>query len=334
MLYARIAVKGGIPMANINAVSNNLTNLAQGAIRPAPQIRNAEQAGPDRNIRQESAAGTERLAPERNTPVTGEPQADKVQRETPAQRQERIEQILDNVISVSGDGDTLQASDEAVRELDEEEKTGRMLSGADNDRIKKEQEANGSDSRKEMLEFELERSAEIRRAQIEAAQAEAEARREAAVDRMREESEEQEEQAEEIPNAVLADEKQTIAEEGQINSFIGYSDAELERMYLKGDISSYDYNREMENRAETEEARKEDLADFSLDAGRRNEQLRQDRLESAEIERAFDENANERLDPAQRAQLLQVMQRTAQAAPPQQSGDPNEIAPLANFSLG
>ena len=314
-------------MANINAISNNnLMNLAQGVERPATQARNTEQVKPDRT------PAVEKNVPEKKQPVGVESQPDKVQRETPAERQERIEQILDNVIAVSKDGDTVQASDKAVQELDDEKNTGKVVNSADNDRIKKEQEQNGSDSGKEMLEFELERSAQIRREQIEAAQEEAKERREEAVERMRAEAEQLEEKKTEVPNAVLADEKQTIAEQGQINSFQGYSDAELERLYLKGDISTYDYNKEMENRAETEEARKEDLADFSLDAGRRTEQIRQNQLEAAQVEQAFDENANERLDPAQRAQVLQAMQRTAGQA--QQSSDPNEITPLANFSLG
>ncbi len=318
-------------MANINMVSNNnLTNLAQGVSRSAAPARNIEQTRPDRAPEKVSP---EKTAPEKKQPLVNEPQPEKVRQETPAERQERIEKVLDNVISVSKDGDTVQASEKAVQELDEDKNTGRVLGNADNDRIKKEQEKNGSDSGKEMLEFELERSAQIRREQIEAAQEEAKERREEAVARMREEAAEQEEDRTEVPNAVLADEKETIAQQGQVNSFKGFSDAELERMYLKGDISSYDYNNEMEKRAETEEARKEDLADFSLDTGRRAEQLRQSELETEQIEQAFDEGANESLDPAQRAQVLQAMQRTAQAAPQQQS-DPNEIAPLANFSLG
>lgn len=319
-------------MANINIVTNNnLTNLAQGVSRPAPAVRNTEQARPDTAPEK---ASPEKAAPEKKQPIANEPQPEKVQRETPAERQERIEKVLENVISVSKDGDTVQASEKAVQELDEDKNTGRVLGNADNDRIKKEQEKNGSDTGKEMLEFELERSAQIRREQIEAAQEEAEARREEAAARMKDEARAQEETRNEVPNAVLADEKETIAEQGQINSFKGFSDAELERMYLKGDISTYDYNAEMEKRAETEEARKEDLADFSLDTGRRAEQLRQSELESEQIEQAFDEGANERLDPAQRAQVLQAMQKTAQTAPSQQQSDPNEIAPLANFSLG
>ena len=163
-------------MANINIVTNNnLTNLAQGVSRPAPAVRNTEQARPDTAPEK---ASPEKAAPEKKQPIANEPQPEKVQRETPAERQERIEKVLENVISVSKDGDTVQASEKAVQELDEDKNTGRVLGNADNDRIKKEQEKNGSDTGKEMLEFELERSAQIRREQIEAAQEEAEARRE------------------------------------------------------------------------------------------------------------------------------------------------------------
>ncbi|MBR5116381.1 MAG: hypothetical protein IK096_04880, partial [Lachnospiraceae bacterium] len=229
--------------------------------------------------------------------------------------QRQPERELDHVIAISKDGDTVQASDEAIRELDEEEKDGRVIGDPANQRQEVE---NGSESRQELLELELERSAEIREALIEAAQEEHEARREEALEGQ--------------PNAVLADEKETIAEEGQINSFIGYSDAELERLVLQGDISRTDYNKEMESREAKEEARKEELADFSLDTTRNYAERAREQMREREIETAFSNEVNETLDAGERAQVLQAMQRITAGQQPQ---DPNQIeAPLQNISLG
>ena len=234
---------------------------------------------------------------------------------------------LDHVIAVSKDGDTVQASDEAIRELDEEEQIGRMISDPDNARIRKEQEEKGPQTREELLELELERSEEIRKAQIEQVQEESKERREAALQQATEEEEPAGPQEE--PNAVLADEKQTIAEQGQVSSFIGYSDAELERMYLQGNISKHDYDQEMENRAAKEEARKEELADFSIDTSANIAEAEETERAGQEIEQAFSDEANERLDAATRAQVLQTMQRTQ--AP--EDNDPNSVTALTNFAL-
>ena len=286
-------------MANINPIVNNAMNQVQAPIRQTEAVR---------PVREEPAKIEQ---PERKQPEITRPEAE----DKPERAERQPERELDHVIAVSEDGDTVQASDEARKELDEEEQDGRVIGNPANQRREVENE---SESREELLELELERSAEIREAMIEAAQEEHEERREEALEGQ--------------PNAVLADEKETIAEEGQISSFIGYSDAELERMVLQGDISRTDYNKEMENREAKEEAQKEELADFSLETtGNNAEQVREE-MRGREIERAFSEEANENLGVTERAQVLQAMQRVAQAEQPQ---DPNQIAaPLQNISLG
>ncbi|MBR5115640.1 MAG: hypothetical protein IK096_01110, partial [Lachnospiraceae bacterium] len=219
-------------MANINPIMNHAINQVQNPVQ-----NQARQAEPVRQTREDAPKIDQ---PERKQPEVGRPETDEKKPDRAEQRQPERE--LDHVIAVSKDGDTVQASDEAIRELDEEEQDGRVIGDPANQRQEVE---NSSESRQELLELELERSAEIREALIEAAQEEHEARREEALEGQ--------------PNAVLADEKETIAEEGQINSFIGYSDAELERLVLQGDISRTDYNKEMESREAKEEARKEEL---------------------------------------------------------------------------
>ncbi|MBQ3790131.1 MAG: hypothetical protein II800_04290 [Lachnospiraceae bacterium] len=291
-------------MANINPIMNHAINQVQNPVQNP-----GRQAETVRPVREDAGKidQPERRQPEIERPEAADNKPERVERQP--------ERELDHVIAVSKDGDTVQASDEAIRELDEEEQDGRVIGDPANAQREVE---NGSESRQELLELELERSAEIREAQIEAAQEEHEERREEALQGQ--------------PNAVLADEEETIAEEGQINSFIGYSDAELERLVLQGDISRTDYNKEMESREAKEEAREEELADFSLESTRNNAERTRAQMQEREIEAAFSDEANETLNAGERAQVLQAMQRIASAQPPQ---DPNQIeAPLQNISLG
>ena len=85
----------------------------------------------------------------------------------------------------------------------------------------------------------------------------------------------------------------------------------------------------MENRAAKEEARKEELADFSIDTTANIAEAEETERAGQEIEQAFSDEANERLDAATRAQVLQTMQRTQ--AP--EDNDPNSVTALTNFAL-
>ncbi|MCR4762393.1 MAG: hypothetical protein K5696_02585 [Lachnospiraceae bacterium] len=294
-------------MANVNLNTNfNPIDPAATGVR---RVYEAQQAQKPQRVQEEPKTNETRQREDR-----------------PGVEEASRERELDHVIAVSRDGDTVQASDKAVQELEEEENTGRVIDNPENERLRREARTNESDSKEELMRLELQRSKEIREAQIEAAKEESEERREQA---MEVRSESAGEASDREPNAVLADEKETIASEGQINSFIGYSDAELERMYLQGNISKFDYDKEMESRAAKEEERKEQLTDFSLETAGNEVQRRQNEMQGEEAERAFSEQANERLEPQDRAQVLQAMQRATQPV----DNDPNQVAPLANFTL-
>ena len=60
-------------------------------------------------------------------------------------------------------------------------------------------------------------------------------------------------------------ESETDTYEADITSYIGYSDSELKQMYLEGDISQIDYNREMEARKAREEAEASENDKFNKD---------------------------------------------------------------------
>ena len=61
------------------------------------------------------------------------------------------------------------------------------------------------------------------------------------------------------------EESETEEYEADITSYIGYSDSELKQMYLEGDISQIDYNREMEARKAREEAEASENDKFNKD---------------------------------------------------------------------
>ena len=63
----------------------------------------------------------------------------------------------------------------------------------------------------------------------------------------------------------VTEESETEEYEADITSYIGYSDSELKQMYLEGDISQIDYNREMEARKAREEAEASENDKFNKD---------------------------------------------------------------------
>jgi hypothetical protein len=104
-------------------------------------------------------------------------------------------------------------------------------------------------------------------------------------------------------------------------------------MYLQGDISKFDYDKEMETREVKEEARKEQLTDFSLDNTKNAAELERSERQGEEIERAFSDRANERLDVENRTQILLAMQNANAQSATTTDDDVNRAIPLTNFSL-
>ena len=83
-------------------------------------------------------------------------------------------------------------------------------------------------------------------------------------------------------------ESETDTYEADITSYIGYSDSELKQMYLEGDISQIDYNREMEARKAREEAEASENDKFNKDIAHDISKL----SEVAQTEKAVIENGD------------------------------------------
>lgn len=93
-----------------------------------------------------------------------------------------------------------------------------------------------------------------------------------------------------------------------ITSFTGYTDAQLEQLYLKGDISRFDYDQEIEAR----EAQREEAEDSNRNM---NEQvmgavngMERASQDAEQIKTAFGSESNENPDPAARIDLLSQLQ--------------------------
>ncbi len=110
------------------------------------------------------------------------------------------------------------------------------------------------------------------------------------------------------------DKREEAAEEAEVKraemtGFVGYSDTELEQLYLKGEISKQNYDREMQDRQEQESSTTQDVGAVSRDLGAMN--LRQQEAErlSVEMNEAFSADANNTVSPRDRLQAIQAAEQ-------------------------
>ncbi len=191
---------------------------------------------------------------------------DKVKREKPEE--------LSNVVSVSKDGDTVQVEKESAARL-EEDAFGRMsIIGKDQDEEEKEEN---------LVKVVSESSAPDEKQ---------------AVRKPEEDSEDEEEPKEEV---------KAVSSEGgsdQITSFSGYTDTQLEQMYVKGEISKYQLDRELESREEKKESMKaedEAISELAGDiAGIENEEKK----DAIELKSAFSPDSSDKTDPMMRLDMI------------------------------
>ena len=184
-------------------------------------------------------------------------QADRTE-ETEKQRRE---DALENVVSVSDDGDTVQVSDEGAEELSE------STSGA----VVSQREAAGEAIRaEEDIEIEPIEAPEIE--PIEAPEL--------------------------TPTG-----SETETAKRDITNFAGYTDQQVEQMYLEGEISQNDYNNEIARREELEASDREDREQFSREMGRLEEADTRAEMADFAIESAV-ESGNEKIGLNERLQAV------------------------------
>ncbi len=250
-------------MADISAVTNltNMTGSMNPAAQDSPQIRRGAEVNPA-------------VQPERERPE-----------ETTRQAEKEAEQ-LEDVVSISKDGDTVQVKPESAQKL-EDDAFGTVIRRSDEE----EKEENAQ----------LIKESEKRREEIEEA---IEKNREAA-ERRAENAEKQSAEAEEDQQALT----------GNITSFAGYTDSQLETMYLKGDISKIDYDKEMSSREEKREAETANTAEF-------NQTMTENGLERTKVEineetlaQAFAPGANnDTIRPEDRVDIVEKLQDVSSIA--------------------
>ena len=187
---------------------------------------------------------------------------------------------LENVIYTSEDGDTVQVKPEANERLSDGfvfNKTERIpkeetididvTDKAEKTPIHEEKENAVKEAEESAEKLEAKREERIKE-MIKASRAESEKRKEAAKDALAKEAEEKE-------SDKILDNKAALSE---------VSDSELERMYLTGRISSYDYNSAMESRKEEEASENRKAAETSGAIGNAAAELEKNQTFAAAID--------------------------------------------------
>ena len=281
---------------------------------PAPAVRNmrgANAAGAAGGVNQTAATQAADTAKE----------AAEAQREKSAEvRREQLE----DVIAVSKDGDTVQATNESRERLAEdafghmEVRQGQEATAAD--------QAQGQDQQQDQTvtgEVTEEAIAERTQTAIEGSKTQ-QAIAESVNDRLVNGSRSEEAIAESIDRtlngtsrteeAVEAGNERAEQEEAEkeynekLASYQGISDMMLEQMYLKGEISKIDYDKEMESREEIREAEGIDNAQFSNEMTGAAVLQESGQRDLQEIETAFSPEANNNLSGEQRMEILETLE--------------------------
>lgn len=270
----------------------------------------------ERNIIQNPAADVRNAGNAQRSQVTADKSesAAKVQADKELQKAaERPE--LEDVIAVSKDGDTVQASETSKERL-EEDAFGHV-------EVKQDNTETG-----ERTEEAIAESAQTAVEGTESQQAIKEAIQNMVVDGTRteeaiEESTERAvtgtsrtEEAIELGNERAAEEEeeedyiqetQTQKHEDQITTYTGISDMRLEQMYLQGEISQNDYNREMEAREDEREAEQTNAGDFSTQMTGAAALEESGERDLDQIENVFSDEANDNIAAIDRMQIIQSL---------------------------
>ncbi|WP_022761611.1 MULTISPECIES: hypothetical protein [unclassified Butyrivibrio] len=257
--------------------------------------------------------GTEAIRPTQTADTTSKAaETLKEQNKDDSSRKERIQEVLKDVIAVSKDGDTAQASKISQDKLKETEEIG------DVKELKTKQDAGPSPAERAIED------AEKAKAQIEEAHKKAEAaeKKENPFNEIKKENPFNAEKKENPFNEqnkapelskVHANQPTANTKNPNVRSFDSYTDAQLRQMYIKGDISRYDYDHEITTREESgnnknAEIREEKVFQEGIVRAIDNEEKAE--RSGANIERAFDEEANDNMKAEQRMAMVDAAELT------------------------
>ncbi len=204
---------------------------------------------------------------------------------------ERRKEELKDLVAVSKDGDTVQVSEDGREKLNDEN-LGRVVirEGQESEEKAKETE----DIRLEHEKNELKLSEDLE-----------------AAERKREEVNEQIDQkakdlkaAQDEVRAEMKGDEEEEEEDAKITSYSGYTDSQLEQLYLKGDISMLDYNKEISSREKQREASREEDQEFSNNMNADIAKAAQGERDMKAIDTAYGEDSNKTLEASDRLQFI------------------------------
>ncbi len=224
-------------------------------------------------------------------------------RQEEEKRKQLEEERLEDVIAVSEDGDTVQASEESLSKLESEE----------------EEKDTAAESGRPPVEADQDND------RAESGQGKIVVTESTVNDRIEEENEERERRQQILEDISLSSERamsvrdlfkaaadrspnETVKQEEQfqkVNSFTGYSDAQLQQMYRKGEISRQEYDREIDSREEKREKEQEEQKDLNREVTGESRLLEENEREGRSIKIAFSEDASDTIRPEDRVDMIQ-----------------------------
>ena len=241
---------------------------------------------------------------------------------------EDIEERLEDVVSVSKDGDTVQVTEESNERLEEDafgkvavrnenepsdDRTGTVREETENIETVREVEntREEDDARNEAVDRNptrerLEEAADqtkpdAAKERLEA-QKESDARRKEIIKDMIK-SDDNDKRADEIN-----DEKKEEHARQNITTYTGYTDEQLQRMVREGQISQNDYNKEMDARKDRTEAAIENNNEFARDMAVNIAEEELNTRQGEELRTVFSEDSNDVPDAETRAEVLDKLQ--------------------------
>lgn len=238
---------------------------------------------------------------------------------------EDIEENLEDVVSVSKDGDTVQVTEESNERLEEdafgkvavrseneaqEDRTGSVREETENiETVQdnretgniREEAADVNPTRERLEEAADQNRPDPARERLEA-QRESDARRKEIIKDMVE-SDEDDRRADEINE----EEREEQARQN-ITTYTGYTDEQLQRMVREGQISQNDYNQEMDARKERTEAAVDNNNEFAREMAANAAMEEQSARQAEELRTVFDDASNDVPDAATRADVLDKLQ--------------------------
>ena len=270
----------------------------------------------ERNIIQNPAADVRNAGNAQRSQVAAKKSESVAKAQADKELQKAVERPeLEDVIAVSKDGDTVQASETSKERL-EEDAFGHVEVKQDNTETGERTEeaiAESAQTAVEGTESQQVIKDAIQNMVVDGTRTEeaieesteravtGTSRTEEAIELGNERAAEEEEEEDYIQ------ETQTQKHEDQITTYTGISDMRLEQMYLQGEISQNDYNREMEAREDEREAEQTNAGNFSTQMTGAAALEESGERDLDQIENVFSDEANDNIAAADRMQIIQSL---------------------------